>query len=115
MVINASDGLKQYQKMRFGIKPASAIFQGNMENTLKGILMIGVRTDGILISRKTDAEHFQNLEKVLQVIHDLGLTVNKEKCRFFLNEVEHLGHIIDKNGLWVNMVKVEAIKNEPSP
>ena len=32
-----------------------------------------------------------------------------------LNEVEHLGHIIDKHGIRVNVSKVEAIKNAPAP
>ena len=83
MVINTSKGLKQYQEMPFGIKPASAIFQLHIENALKGIPMLGVRTDDILISGKTNTEHLKNLSKVLDVIHDLGLTVNRDKCKFF--------------------------------
>ena len=37
MVINTSKGLLQYQKMPFGITPASAIFQRTVESALKDI------------------------------------------------------------------------------
>ena len=43
----------QYQTMPYGIKPGSDIFQGHMENALKGIKMMDVRTDDVIASGKT--------------------------------------------------------------
>ena len=53
LVINTSKRLMQYQKMPYGTKPASAIFQSHMENALKGIKMMAVRTNDVVISGKT--------------------------------------------------------------
>ena len=51
--------------MPYGIKPASAIFQGIMDTVLANVPMTGVRTDDILISGRIDEEHLQNLSKVM--------------------------------------------------
>ena len=115
LVINTSKGLKQYQKMPFGITPASAIFQVTIENALRNIPRVGVRDDDIIISGHSNLEHLENLRTVLDVIHNLGLTANRNNCKFLLDELENLGHIIDKNDIRVNMSKVDAIKNISVP
>ena len=68
LVINTSKGLKQYQRMPYGIKTACSIFQCLMDNLLKDIPMVGVRTDDILISGKNDQDHLNNLSSVLKII-----------------------------------------------
>ena len=115
MVINTNKGLMQYQRMPYGIKPASAIFQGIMDTVLANVPMTGVRTEDILISGRTDEEHLQNLSKVMDLLKVMGVTVRKEKCKFFMLEVEHLGHIISKMGIRVNPEKTEALGNVPVP
>lgn len=55
--------------MRYGIKPASSIFQCMMDNALINVPMTGTRTDDILITGKNDHKHLENLEKVM-TIHD---------------------------------------------
>ena len=115
MVINTNKGLMQYQRMPYGIKPASAIFQGIMDTVLANVPMTGVRTDDILISGRTDEEHLQNLLKVMDLLKVMGVTVRKEKCKFFMLEVENLGHIISKMGIRVNPEKTEALGNVPVP
>ena len=45
----------------------------------------------------------------------MGVTVRKEKCKFFMLEVENLGHIISKMGIRVNPEKTEALGNVPVP
>ena len=115
MVVNTPKGLMQYLRMPYGIKPASSIFQSVMDTLLGNISMVGIRTDDILISGRTDAEHLQNLEKVVCKLSDVGITIRKEKCNFFMSEGENLGHIIDKYGIRVNPSKTDALRNARKP
>ena len=45
----------------------------------------------------------------------IGATVNKRKCKFFADEIEYVGFIIDKHGLRTNPEKVKAIIELPAP
>ena len=51
----------------------------------------------------------------MEVLKAMGVTVRKEKCKFFMPEVEGLGHIISKEGIRVNPEKTEALNNAPVP
>ena len=115
MVINTPKGLMQYIRMPYGIKPASSIFQNVMDNLLGNIPMVAVRADDILISGESDAKQLHHLERVMRKLSEVGITIRNEKCRFFMQEVENLGHIIDKFGIRVNPEKTEALKNARDP
>lgn len=71
--------------------------------------------DDILVTGPNREEHMKTLEVVLTKLNDAGLTVKKEKCRFFQDEVEYMGHIIDKNGLRKTKEKINAIIEAPQP
>ena len=86
-----------------------------IENALTNISNTTVKIDDILISGRDDSEHLQNIEKVFQVLRDLGVTVNKKKCTFFAKEIEYVGFILDKNGVHVNQKKVKAINELAEP
>ena len=49
LAINTSKGLKQYTRMLCGLKPASGIFQGFIENKLSNIPCIVIKIYDILI------------------------------------------------------------------
>ena len=104
----------QYLRMPYGIKPASGIFQRLIENRLKNIPKTVVRIDDILVTGETDEEHLENLSMVLNVLKEMGVTVN-DKCSFFVDEVEYMGHIISKNGIRTNDKKVADILQIPAP
>ena len=59
-----------------------------------------------------EEDHLRNLKSVLDILSDLGLTVNKAKCRFNEKEVEYLGFILDKNGIRTNKNKIRTNKNK---
>ena len=115
LTINTCKGLKHFTRLPYGVKPASGIFQRVIENALTNISNTAVKIDDILISGRDDSEHLQNIEKVFQVLKDLGVTVNKKKYTFFAKEIEYVGFILDKNGVHVNQNKVKAINELPEP
>ncbi|KAH0822303.1 hypothetical protein GEV33_000488 [Tenebrio molitor] len=108
-------GLFTVNRMPFGISPASAKFQKYIEQLFMGMKNVINFLDDILITGPTKKEHLETLEKVLKKLDEAGLTVKKEKCKFFQDEVEYLGHIIDKNGLRKTKDKISAITEAPQP
>ena len=71
--------------MPYGVKPASGIFQRFIENKLCNISYTVVKIDDILITGKKDEEHLKNIGNVLEILNEVGATVNKSKCLFFAN------------------------------
>ena len=70
--------------------------------------------DDILIYSKSREEHEEHLRIVLQTLKDKQLYARLDKCEFWLEEVQFLGHVINKRGVAVNPSKVEAVtKWEP--
>ena len=41
--------------------------------------------------------------------------MKKEKCYFFQDAVEYLGHVVDKEGLYATLEKLKAIQEAPAP
>ena len=115
LTINTCKELKQDTRMSYGVKQASAIFQRFIENKLSNIPCTVVKIDDILITGKNDKEHLKNIEKVLEILNEVGATVNKGKCLLFANEIEHIGFLINKNGIRVNPWKIDPIINMPQP
>ena len=62
-----------------------------------------------------DEDHLKNLATVLGTLEEKGLTLKKEKCKFFMKEIKNLGHIISKEGIRVDPDKYDAISNAPAP
>jgi hypothetical protein len=52
-----------------------------------------------LIFSKTKEEHFQNLEKLFQILADSGLSLNPDKCTFAVPEIDCLGHHVTTTGI----------------
>jgi hypothetical protein len=67
------------------------------------------------LAEKSDNEHLQNLENVLQKLQDNGLRANIDKCSFLQDMVVNCGHEISKEGLQKTKDKVEAVVNTPAP
>ena len=70
-----------------------------------------VYLDDVLVFGKNFQEHQERLELVLMALEKAGLTLNVEKCVFATSRVEHLGHVIDGNGIRPHPDKVQALVN----
>jgi hypothetical protein len=69
----------------------------------------------MIITGKSDDQHLQNLENVLQRLQGNGLWASIEKCSFLQDSVVYCGHEISKEGLQKTKDKVEAVVNTPAP
>lgn len=86
-----------------------------MDTLLQGIPGVSVYLDDILVMGKTESEHMCNLERVLSKLQEAGLRLNKSKCMFMSEQVEYLGHVIDRHGLHPSVSKVISIQEAKQP
>ena len=113
--INTHKGLYRYTRLPFGISSAPAIFQRTMDSLLQGLNHVVVYLDDIVVTGSSDEEHIHNLGEVLSRLSNAGIHLKREKCSFFADQVEYLGHLIDKEGLHPTDAKVEAVQKAPAP
>ena len=76
---------------------------------------VEVIIDDILVHGKTMEEHDARLARVMKIIQDVGLRLNKEKCKFRKQEVAYFGHVVGHDGLKPHPEKTEAISKLPEP
>ncbi|KAL5517106.1 hypothetical protein EMCRGX_G002578 [Ephydatia muelleri] len=93
VTVNTHQGLYQFTRLPFGVASAPAIFQKIMDEILQGIPRVVCYLDDILISGSSDKEHLTNLEEVLKRLREAGIHLCKEKCVFWAESVEYLGHV----------------------
>ena len=113
--INTSEGLFRWNFLPFGLKSSPGIFQGYMNKILNGIENIIVYQDDILILTQNLQDHHNVLCKVLDALKNAGIKLNVAKCEFYVDQINYLGHIFDKNGVHPDFKKVSAIMDAPSP
>ena len=69
--------------------------------------------DDILIYNKNKQEHISHVRQVLDILRLHQFYAKVSKCTFMVEEVEYLGHIVSKDGIWVDLAKVKCIKEWP--
>ncbi|XP_051983106.1 uncharacterized protein K02A2.6-like [Xyrauchen texanus] len=92
LTITSSKGLFCYNRLPFGIASAPAIFQRAMDQILQGLSNVHCYLDDILVMGSNDEQHLKNVEAVLSRLDEFGLCVQREKCEFFKDSLEYLGH-----------------------
>jgi len=115
VTINTPKGLYRYTRLPFGIASAPAIFQRTMDSILQGVEGVACYIDDIIITGKTDEEHLEHLEEVLQRLLRHGVHVKWAKCRFLQPSVDFLGHRVDAEGIHTTEDKLQAIVQAPAP
>lgn len=108
-------GLMRYKRLMFGINCAPEIFQRIMTEMLRPAEGVIVFIDDIVIFAKTREEHDMRLKKVLSILKQNNATLNKEKCKFGVQELEVLGFKVDAHGIKPTDEKVKAIANFREP
>ncbi len=111
-----SKGHYEFKVMPFGLCNAPATYQRNMNTILAGLTwqICLVYVDDIIIYSKTFTEHIQSIERVLERLEKVGFWLKPKKSKFCQLEVNHLGHIISKEGIRCGM-KVKAIQDCGEP
>ncbi|KAL4143418.1 hypothetical protein QTP88_005749 [Uroleucon formosanum] len=102
-------GTYEVLRLLYGIKPATAIFQREVENIFKKCAFTANLLDDIVVTGRNDEEHFKNLAEVFNRCKRTGFQFNRTKCQFFQPSIKYSGHIIDKDGVRKDPEKVNCI------
>ena len=109
-------GLFQFTRMPFGLQGAPATLQRMIDRLLDGFGDFGsAYMDDVIIFNTSWDDHLTHLESVLQQIQKAGLTLKKRKCQFAMAECLYLGHRVGRGTVAPEDLKVEVIKQFPTP
>ena len=71
--------------------------------------------DDIIIYSRLEKEHLEHLEEIFTRLRAAGLKLKLEKCCFFKNHIQYLGHLISAEGIQPLPEKLESIAKMPAP
>jgi hypothetical protein len=115
VTVNTQKGLFRFRRLPFGVAAGRAIFQRCLESVLEGLNGVIIYLDDICVTGRSEQEHLQNLQAVLNRLRERGLVLSRSKCVFMTNTVDYLGFRVDKNGVHPTEEKVRAIRSAPVP
>ncbi|GFT07867.1 retrovirus-related Pol polyprotein from transposon 297 [Trichonephila clavipes] len=127
MAVNPSDivktafvtknGTYAFRRMPFGLSGAAPNFQKAIGIILKPVIgkFVNVYMDDVIVSSPSFTQHVKHLKEVFRLLHEVGLTLNKDKCKFGCEELKYLGLIINKEGIKTDETKVQAMVEMKPP
>lgn len=104
-----------FNRLPFGISSAPEHFQKQLSSILEGLSGVVCLMDDVLIWGSCKEEHDERLRNVLEKICSAGITLNKDKCLFGVQELTFLGHRIDSLGIRPDISKLKAVMDMPPP
>ena len=110
-------GHYEFLVMPFGLTNAPAAFMDLMNRVFQPYLdrFIIVFIDDILVYSSSSEEHSEYLRIVLQTLRERQLYAKLSKCKFWLDRVTFLGHVISVEGVSVDPQKIKAMVNWKLP
>ena len=109
------EGLYRYKRLMFGISSAPEKYQQIVQQVVQDIPGVRNISDDIIVHGSTQEEHDRRLIQVLDRIKERGLTLNKQKCKFNMTELEFMGHVLTPHGIQPADQKIKAVLNARQP
>lgn len=85
-----------------------------MSRILAGIDSDIIHMDDVPVVREDRAQYDDRLQQDFSRILKAGMTLNENKCKFGVSQVQYLGHIIDEDNIHASP-RVQGILDFPTP
>lgn len=103
-------------RLPFGLCNAPDLFQEALERkVLDGCPGVKNYLDDVLVFGRTEAEHDENLRRVMARLKDHNVKLNDAKCSFKKQSVTFVGFKLTADGWEVEEEKINAIRNFRKP
>ena len=114
--MNTPIGLLRWNRLPFGIKTASAIFQSAIMATLNNVVsnMI-IYQDDICIGAQSEKELTSKVDAILKKLKEVGMRINESKSVMCSTELSFLGHSLGSNGIRPDRRLVDKISGIQKP
>lgn len=106
-------GAYKYLRLPFGLASAASVFQKVMDVLFKDVTNVQAFQDDILVFTETKEAHLDTLHKVFSILNARGITIQPDKCKFLVEQIDYLGHTITPEGIKPKFSNVEAIIKAP--
>ena len=113
-----ADGkLFQFTRIPFGVTNGVAAFQRVMDTIVsqEGLSDTFVYLDNITVCGRDQAEHDENLQRLLKVAKKCNLTFNEDKCVYSVASVNLLGYVIGGGTLRPDPERLRPLQELPPP
>ena len=107
----------QYTRMVMGLSNSAQCWQRLLTRVLSDMLFkyAIVYLDDVLILSRNFNEHLCHLSMLFQKFRQSNLRMNGKKCKFAVDQVKYLGHILSGSGVAVDSSKFNLISGWPTP
>jgi Reverse transcriptase (RNA-dependent DNA polymerase) len=110
-------GIFRFKRMPFGLRNAPSTFQRAMDVILSGLRWQKCLCylDDIIVFSSSTESHVEDLDKVLSLLRDAGVSQRLGKCHLFRRRMNYLGYKIEPGKLSVQATKVDTILKAKLP
>ncbi|KAK3568931.1 hypothetical protein QTP86_020639 [Hemibagrus guttatus] len=114
---HTTHGHYEYLVMPFGLTNAPAVFQSLINKVFQDILgkWVIAYIDDILVYSTSLEEHVCHVREVLSRLQRHHLFVKPKKCEFHKTMMTFQGYVITRQGVEMDVTKVQAVTEWPSP
>ena len=114
-VFQTHEGIHRMKRLYFGPTAASGIFHNEIRKAFTGLAGVTTLHDNILISGRTEEEHYHNLENCLKRCQERGIILKLSKSTFCKEEVKWFGRTFTPYGVAADQQKINSIKEKGRP
>ena len=101
--------------MPYGISCASDEFQRLSDLFFQDLEGVAAVVDDLIVWADTKEEHDRRLSMVLRRCEEIGLVLNKAKCKLNCDSVRYLDHVFSAEGMSIDPSRVKDLQAIPPP
>ena len=115
MAFHTPWGLFEWLRMTFGFKGAAPAFQRWIDSVFQGLDFVVCYLDDIFVYSKSDEEHLEHLNIILERCHKANIKLRLSKSILFAKKLTYLGRTLFEGGTTINESFASKCLKLPAP